>query len=697
MGETPLFFAVKNDFMNCVNLLLRHGASTQLFNLRKQRPIDLAKSQDMRFLLSQMSIRFWSGAEPITQEISPSYSSNDDQSDSDGQMLDIFANAQLDSSASERFSNTGSKRQLCRFFESLGGCSRGTTCYYAHGEEELLFSSPSSGNDKHQLGYEHMMKQGTPTFHSPNTEELKRKIFIGGLPPSVDSGTLKELFEHQFGSVEEATVIGNQSGKHVVSRGFGFVTFKSQESVIAAVNAHYVMISGKKVEIKGAIPKPKSPSEPAQPKSRQLEYHVLSPSGPRQRSGKLEPLTWLDTLLCSTTQDFKIENSFDSTSSDGIQNLLPQWVNTFRKWLPGFLQEVSKRLKEGELYPLSSLKGDFRATCGLELDHASLGYVKLSDFVRSFPGICRMKVVPVGRHGAATHMVLLPNLPSSPHHNRRHQLTPITSTDYSSNNSNLALLAENDSDDDDDDDDDTRLIEDLMLDVNSRCATIQHYYQGTSGSSGHEGVKKEGTNMQGDQGAGFQRFLEAIRPTEDGQWPPWPGGSSGSGGSGGEDTNRHVVLEALSNESKDFSYFHCQYDFHERYRKRLEKQRCFRCNINRMLWYSYPCNHKLWCEPCRKWVDTQIREALRGGCKRSDIKCVYCNRVMERHGFHVWGNKLNNEQPDNEQQPNNQQQPMGDGEGEGEGSQLNNEQQPVVANQQPNINLNNQLDFPPLG
>ena len=98
-----------------------------------------------------------------------------------------------------------------------------------------------------------------------------------------------------------------------------------------------------------------------------------------------------------------------SSSTGSGQGTIPIWLGKFRQWLPKFLSGVSMRLKEGEWYPLSSLKGDFRATCGLELDHLSLGYEKLSDFVRSFPDLCRMKIVPVGR-GPATHMVLLPSL-----------------------------------------------------------------------------------------------------------------------------------------------------------------------------------------------------------------------------------------------------------------------------------------------
>lgn len=48
---------------------------------------------------------------------------------------------------------------------------RGAKCFYAHGEDELR-----------------QLKQGTRTQHSSTIEELKRKIFVGGLPPSLDSG-----------------------------------------------------------------------------------------------------------------------------------------------------------------------------------------------------------------------------------------------------------------------------------------------------------------------------------------------------------------------------------------------------------------------------------------------------------------------------------------------------------------------------
>ena len=58
---------------------------------------------------------------------------------------------------------------------------------------------------------------------------------------------LRDFFEEKYGPVLDAVVIGSQSGDHMQSRGFGFVTFKYADSVAAAVEAHYINIYGKKV------------------------------------------------------------------------------------------------------------------------------------------------------------------------------------------------------------------------------------------------------------------------------------------------------------------------------------------------------------------------------------------------------------------------------------------------------------------
>ncbi|MAG11027.1 RNA-binding protein [Candidatus Pacearchaeota archaeon] len=67
------------------------------------------------------------------------------------------------------------------------------------------------------------------------------KIYVGNLPFSVGFENLKELFA-PFGEIEEASVISDKySGR---SKGFGFVTFKDDESAKKAI----AEMDGKDVE-----------------------------------------------------------------------------------------------------------------------------------------------------------------------------------------------------------------------------------------------------------------------------------------------------------------------------------------------------------------------------------------------------------------------------------------------------------------
>jgi RNA recognition motif-containing protein len=58
---------------------------------------------------------------------------------------------------------------------------------------------------------------------------------------------LKECFQKQFGPVSEAAVMGSQTGGQIMSRGFGFITFKNQSSYFEAVRQHFIILFGKKV------------------------------------------------------------------------------------------------------------------------------------------------------------------------------------------------------------------------------------------------------------------------------------------------------------------------------------------------------------------------------------------------------------------------------------------------------------------
>jgi len=67
------------------------------------------------------------------------------------------------------------------------------------------------------------------------------KLFVGNLPFTVTSEKLSELFS-PYGEIKEATVIMNKFNGR--SKGFGFVTFASEESAAKAV----AEMNGKEVE-----------------------------------------------------------------------------------------------------------------------------------------------------------------------------------------------------------------------------------------------------------------------------------------------------------------------------------------------------------------------------------------------------------------------------------------------------------------
>uniref|UniRef100_A0A0B7B9M1 RRM domain-containing protein n=1 Tax=Arion vulgaris TaxID=1028688 RepID=A0A0B7B9M1_9EUPU len=78
------------------------------------------------------------------------------------------------------------------------------------------------------------------------------KIFIGGLPNDANDDNLKSCFS-RFGQVLDVVIMYDQEKNR--PRGFGFLTFDSEEAVETAVKEHYVDFSGKKIECKRAEPR----------------------------------------------------------------------------------------------------------------------------------------------------------------------------------------------------------------------------------------------------------------------------------------------------------------------------------------------------------------------------------------------------------------------------------------------------------
>ncbi|XP_047336597.1 heterogeneous nuclear ribonucleoprotein 1-like isoform X2 [Impatiens glandulifera] len=83
-----------------------------------------------------------------------------------------------------------------------------------------------------------------------------RKIFVGGLASSVTERDFKKYFD-QFGIIIDVVVMYDHNTQR--PRGFGFITFDSEEAVERALQRKFHELNGKMVEVKQAIPKELSP------------------------------------------------------------------------------------------------------------------------------------------------------------------------------------------------------------------------------------------------------------------------------------------------------------------------------------------------------------------------------------------------------------------------------------------------------
>lgn len=87
-----------------------------------------------------------------------------------------------------------------------------------------------------------------------NVRMDKNKLFVGSLPWSINNDSLKALFV-SYGEVVEAVIINDRtSGK---SKGFGFVTFKDEESAKKALEMNGKEVEGRPVVVN--VAKPRAP------------------------------------------------------------------------------------------------------------------------------------------------------------------------------------------------------------------------------------------------------------------------------------------------------------------------------------------------------------------------------------------------------------------------------------------------------
>lgn len=93
-----------------------------------------------------------------------------------------------------------------------------------------------------------------PGFPSPGRT---KKIFVGGLASNVSKSDFKKYFD-QFGTIIDVVVMYDHSTKR--PRGFGFITYDSEDAVDRVLIKAFHHLNGKMVEVKRAVPKELSPS-----------------------------------------------------------------------------------------------------------------------------------------------------------------------------------------------------------------------------------------------------------------------------------------------------------------------------------------------------------------------------------------------------------------------------------------------------
>uniref|UniRef100_A0A2P2JXQ5 Heterogeneous nuclear ribonucleoprotein 1 n=1 Tax=Rhizophora mucronata TaxID=61149 RepID=A0A2P2JXQ5_RHIMU len=92
---------------------------------------------------------------------------------------------------------------------------------------------------------------GSSIHGSPGPGHTK-KIFVGGLASTVTESDFKKYFD-QFGTITDVVVMYDHNTQR--PRGFGFITYDSEEAVERVLTKTFHELNGKMVEVKRAVPK----------------------------------------------------------------------------------------------------------------------------------------------------------------------------------------------------------------------------------------------------------------------------------------------------------------------------------------------------------------------------------------------------------------------------------------------------------
>ena len=109
-------------------------------------------------------------------------------------------------------------------------------------------------DDQNVFSRSNSSSHGSP---APPTPMRTKKIFVGGLASTVTESDFKNYFD-QFGTITDVVVMYDHNTQR--PRGFGFITYDSEEAVEKVLHKTFHELNGKMVEVKRAVPKDLSPS-----------------------------------------------------------------------------------------------------------------------------------------------------------------------------------------------------------------------------------------------------------------------------------------------------------------------------------------------------------------------------------------------------------------------------------------------------
>ncbi|KAL6572560.1 hypothetical protein OROMI_013518 [Orobanche minor] len=117
---------------------------------------------------------------------------------------------------------------------------------------EVKRAIPRSEQQSQQLHNRGLSRNISRTNGSSNDEFRTKKIFVGGLSANLTEDEFRSYFA-QFGRIIDVVVMHDNMTHR--PRGFGFITFDSEDSVEEVMQKNFHELTGKLVEVKRAVPK----------------------------------------------------------------------------------------------------------------------------------------------------------------------------------------------------------------------------------------------------------------------------------------------------------------------------------------------------------------------------------------------------------------------------------------------------------